>query len=371
MNRARGEPGKTTIGLVGPLPPPSGGMANQTRQLARLLEESGLAVEIVQVNAPYRPRWVQRLRGVRAVFRLVPYLAHLWRSAGRVDLFHIMANSGWAWHLFAAPAIWIAHLRGIPAIVNYRGGEAEQFLQRRARWIKPSLSRTRAVVVPSGFLEGVFAQWGISTEIVPNIVDLDRFSPAPRKPGPPHVVVTRNLESIYDIPTALRAFAAIRNRYPNASLSVAGSGPLRNELERLAESLHIAEAMRFTGRLDNEQLPELYRSADLMLNPSTVDNMPISVLEALASGIPVVSTDVGGVPFLVEQGVTALLVPPRSPAEMATAALRILGDPALAARLRAAGLDAAKRHAWTQVRGQLFSVYARALGVPRLEQCSP
>src|SRR5947207_3056973 len=139
-----------------------------------------------------------------------------------------------------------------------------------------------------------------------------RFGSSPTWPSsgaPPHVVVTRNLEPIYDIPTALRAFATIRNQYPDARLSVAGSGPLRGDLERVAESLHIADAVTFTGRLDNEQLPELYRSANLMLNPSTVDNMPISILEALASGIPVVSTNVGGVPFVVEEGTTALLVP--------------------------------------------------------------
>ena len=84
------------MGLVGPLPPPSGGMANQTRQLARLLEQAGVAVEIVQTNAPYRPQWVGSLRGVRAVFRLVPFLRNLWHAAGRVQLFHVMANSGWA-----------------------------------------------------------------------------------------------------------------------------------------------------------------------------------------------------------------------------------------------------------------------------------
>ncbi len=362
---------KTTIGLVGPLPPPSGGMANQTRQLARLLAESGLSVELVQVNAPYRPAWIERVRGVRALFRIFPYLVRLWRSAGRVDLFHIMANSGWAWHLFAAPAIWVAHLRGVPAIVNYRGGEAESFLRREARWVLPTLSRARSVVVPSRFLECVFANSGVPTEIVPNIVDLDRFSPAPPQPGRTHIVVTRNLEAIYDIPTALRAFVTIRGRYPDARLSIAGSGPLRTELERLAESLHIAKAVRFTGRLDNERLPDLYRSADLMLNPSTADNMPISVLEALASGVPVVSTNVGGVPFLVEDGSTALLVPPQSPEKMATAALRVLGEPSLAARLRAAGIDMARHHAWTQVREQLFAVYARALGVPSLERCFP
>src|SRR6184192_2138805 len=68
------------IGLVGPLPPPSGGMANQTLQLAKLLRAEGAEVELIQVNCPYRPRWVGRLKGIRAAFRLLPYLAHLWRS---------------------------------------------------------------------------------------------------------------------------------------------------------------------------------------------------------------------------------------------------------------------------------------------------
>ncbi|RFC36344.1 MAG: hypothetical protein DID90_2727553940 [Candidatus Nitrotoga sp. LAW] len=100
------------IALVGPLPPPSGGMANQTRQLATLLKQEGVNVELVPVNAPYRPRFVGHIKGLRAVFRLLPYLFHLWHAAGRVDLFHIMANSGWSWHLFAAPAVWTAKLRG-------------------------------------------------------------------------------------------------------------------------------------------------------------------------------------------------------------------------------------------------------------------
>jgi len=74
---------RISIGLVGPLPPPSGGMANQTRQLARLLADAAMAVEIVPVNARYRPHWIGNVRGVRAIFRLVPYLLSLWRCAGR------------------------------------------------------------------------------------------------------------------------------------------------------------------------------------------------------------------------------------------------------------------------------------------------
>ncbi|MCK5480228.1 MAG: glycosyltransferase, partial [Gammaproteobacteria bacterium] len=164
------------IGLVGPLPPPSGGMANQTRQLARLLRSEGLDVELLQTNAAYKPRWAGKLRGIRALFRLLPYLWRLWQTAGRVDLLHVMANSGWSWHLFAAPAIWIGRLRRTPVVVNYRGGEAEEFFQKSFRWVRPSLKRVAAVIVPSDFLAKVFRRRDIDVHIVRNIVDIKRFT---------------------------------------------------------------------------------------------------------------------------------------------------------------------------------------------------
>lgn len=355
-----------SIGLVGPLPPPSGGMANQTRQLARLLADAAISVEIVQVNARYRPHWIGSVRGVRAVFRLVPYLRHLWRCAGRADLFHVMANSGWAWHLCAAPAVWIARLRGVPVVVNYRGGEAEQFLRRQVAWVRPTLRRAFAIVVPSGFLQDVFGQFEIAAEIVPNIVDLSRFHPGPPRAASHNIIVTRNLEDIYDIPTALRAFAVIRSAYPDATLTVAGSGPRLDALQQLAQTLGVADGVRFTGRIDNEHITELYRNADLMLNPSTADNMPISLLEAMASAVPIVTTNVGGIPHLVTDARNALLVAPGDPSAMAAAAIRVFAEEGLARRLVEAGAESAAGYTWAQVRPRLFGVYARALGVASL-----
>lgn len=348
------------IGLVGPLPPPAGGMANQTRQLAELLRAEGAQVELVQTNAPYRPAIVRRVPVLRALFRLVPYLVALWRAAGRCDVFHVMANSGWSWRLFAAPAIRLAALRGVAVVVNYRGGEAGAFLEHASGSVGRTLRRASALVVPSGFLADVFARHRIQAVVVPNVVDLQRFRPATqRRPGA-QILVARNLEPIYDNATALRAFALVRQSLPEARLVIAGSGPQESDLRRLACDLGLEDAVHFTGRIDRDAMAQAYRDADVALNPSLVDNMPNSVLEALASGVPVVSTDVGGVPYIVEHERTALLVSAGDAPRMAQALLRVLSEPALRERLRDAGLDQARHYTWTQVAPRLAGVYRDA-----------
>ena len=360
--RAPAGPGWPRVCIVGPLPPPSGGMANQCEQLQRLLREEGVDVVFVRTNAPYRPHWVGGVPVLRAGFRLLPYLWSLWRGVGRAEVVHLFANSGWAWHLLAAPAIAIAGLRGVPVIVNYRGGQADSFFSTAPRHVLWLLRRAALRVTPSAFLVRVFARHGLQAEIIPNIIDLSRFSPTPR-PAPgdaPHLIVTRNLEPIYDIPTALRAFALVRRQRPGARLTVAGSGPELAALQALAAQLGVADAVQFSGRIDNARIGALYASADLMLNPTTADNMPISILEALASGVPVVSTDAGGIPDLVTHERTALLVPVGDAAALAAAALRVLDDPALAQRLRAAGSADVARYAWPQVRAQWLAAYRRA-----------
>jgi glycosyltransferase involved in cell wall biosynthesis len=355
------------VAIVGPAPPPSGGMANQCRQLLRLLHAEGVDAAFVRTNAPYRPAWIGGVPVVRAAFRLLPYLATLWRTLGRVDVVHVFANSGWAWHLFAAPALAIARMRGVPAIVNYRGGNADAFLASAPRHVMRMLSGAASVIAPSDFLKRVFAAHGIAAAIVPNIVDLRRFEARPPRDfgDAPHLVVTRNLEAIYDIPTAIRAFARIRNAFPHAHLTIAGTGPERIACERLAGALGLGESVSFPGRIDNDRIPALYASADAMLNPSTVDNMPISILEAFASGVPVVSTNVGGIPDMVTDGDTALLVPAHDAERMAAAAVSILGDRTLAARLVANGVESARRYDWSVVRDQWYAVYRAASGTRR------
>lgn len=351
------------IALVGPLPPPAGGMATQTAQLARLLAEAGAAVELVQVNPPYRPAWVGRVRGLRAAARLLPYVARLWAAAGRSDVMHVMANSGWSWHLFAAPAIRIACARGCAVVVNYRGGEAEAFLASAAARVLPVLMRADACVVPSGFLGEVFARHGVATELVPNIIDLELFHPAPTSltQRPPVILIARHLEALYGIDIALHAFAQLRAARPDARLVVAGEGPQRAALVALAEQLGVTEAMEFCGPLARSAMAARLRESAVALNPSRADNMPNSVLEAMASGVPVVSTAVGGVPWLLRDGASGRLVPPDDPGAMARALIELLSDAAQGERLAATAHAEVQAYSWPCVRQRWGAVYRAAL----------
>jgi glycosyltransferase involved in cell wall biosynthesis len=116
--------------------------------------------------------------------------------------------------------------------------------------------------------------------------------------------------------------------------------------------------------MDNEGMASLYQDADVMNNPSLADNMPISILEALASGVPVISTDAGGIPYLVENGKTALLVPVQNPQAMADAIVLLLDDPCRRDKLRQAGLEAVRQYAWGNIRERLLGVYQEVLGKP-------
>ncbi|MFA9217697.1 MAG: glycosyltransferase [Sphingomonadaceae bacterium] len=352
------------IGLVGPLPPPAGGMANQTAQLAALLRAGGARVETVATNAAV-PRLLAGVWGVRALARLLPLLWQLWRCAGRVDLFHVMANSGWSWHLHAAPAIWIGRLRGIGVLVNYRGGEAASFMAAQHWLVRPTLRRAHAVLVPSGFLAAVFARYELACQVLPNIIDLHRFQPAPpAAPSTrPQILVARHLEAIYDYASAIRAMVLVREQLPQARLVLCGTGHAEAALRQLARELLPAEAVHFAGLCDPATMAELYRQSAVLLNPSRADNMPNSVLEALASRLPVVSTNVGGIPYLLQHHSTALLVPAGDAPAMAAALLDVLGTPALAEQLAQRGVQLVQQFGWNCI-APLLAVHYR-----RVQRC--
>ena len=314
-------------------------MAVQARGLVEGLRQRGVVARVVATNVPLGI--VGRVRGLRGVVNLVIFLWRLLMAVWRVDVIHVLAASGLSFFLFAVPSIGLGRLTGRRVVVNYRGGLAESFLERRLRWVKPALRRCHRLVVPSAYLEAIFRRFGFPAEVIPNYIDLGRFSGRPpESPATPgrrfRILVARNLEPMYGLDTALDAFCLIQRHVPEVEMHLAGTGGQETAL-RVRVQREGLDAVRFLGRVPNEQMPSVYARADLVLNPTRVDNMPISVLEAWASGVPLVSTRAGGVVHLVEHGVNGWLAEVGDARGLAAGLLRIMRSPALATRLARAG----------------------------------
>ncbi|REL31140.1 glycosyltransferase family 4 protein [Thalassotalea euphylliae] len=349
------------VAIVGPLPPPAGGMANQTEQLASFLEAEGVTVTVIQVNAAYQPAWVGKIPMFRALVRLVQYQRRLKQQLVDADVVHIMANSGWSWHLFAAPAIKVAKQLNKAVVLNYRGGYAADFFDKSWHQVKKTLDLVDDIVVPSSYLQSVFSEYGKTSKIIPNVLNEQRFNRFERQSAmKPTVIVTRNLEAIYDVATAIKVFAGIKPQFPDAELKVAGTGPELSNLKTLVASLGLAENVAFVGRLAPDEVSALYKSADLMLNTSVVDNSPNSLIESLACGTPVVSTNVGGIPKLVTDGHDALLANPRDVESLIKLSLSLLEDNSERERLTNNGLITIEKFSWLSVWQALASCYQAA-----------
>jgi glycosyltransferase involved in cell wall biosynthesis len=213
------------------------------------------------------------------------------------------------------------------------------------------------IVVPSGYLREVFARFGLQSEAIHNFVDADRIPYRERVELRPVFLSNRNFEAHYNVACSLRAFARVQERIPHASLIVAGYGSQRSALESLARELGLRN-VRFTGRVSPDEMARLLDEADILLNSPDIDNMPLSLLEAQAAGLPIVSTSTGGIPWVVQDGDTGLLVPPGDDAAMANAALRLLEEPGLARRLTKAARQAClARFSWPAVEEAWVRVY--------------
>jgi L-malate glycosyltransferase len=350
--------------LVGPSTDILGGQAVQLeRLLARFREEPELEVGFVPVN-PRLPGPLRRLQAIKYVRTLATSLAYWWLLARRVpryDIIHIFSASYTSFVIAPTPALLVAKLCGKKTVLNYRSGECEDHLRRWRRTALPTVRRFDLIAVPSGYLVDVFARFGFEARAVFNFVDTRRFRFRERKPLAPRFLSNRNHEPLYNVAMALRAFALVQARHPAASLTVVGDGSQRQSLEQLARELGLRN-VRFVGRVPNEQMPAFYEGADIYLNTPDIDNMPGSIIEAYAAGLAVVTTDAGGVPYIVRDGATGLVVPRGDHERMAEAALRLLADDELAQRLMTKARDECRKYSWEAVRGEWLKLYRGLAG---------
>jgi glycosyltransferase involved in cell wall biosynthesis len=151
----------------------------------------------------------------------------------------------------------------------------------------------------------------------------------------PRLIVTRSLEAIYNVGCVIRAFNVVKTKFPDATLIVVGDGSARWMLEDLCKELDLSAAVTFHGRMNHEKIQDLYDANDIFVNASRVDNMPGTILESWACGLPIVTTNAGGIPYMVTDRVTGLLVAMDDSRCLADRVIELLEKPELAQELSA------------------------------------
>jgi glycosyltransferase involved in cell wall biosynthesis len=344
--------------LVAPSLAILGGQSVQADLLLRNLRAEGVAADLLPINpVPWWPlNYLARVKYVRTLIVSILYVASLLFRVWRYDVIHVFSASYFSFILAPTPALLIATLYHKKTILNYRSGEAEDHFTRWGKSIFWTIRLAEKIIVPSGFLVEVFGRLGFRAESIFNISDFGAFKCRERRVVTPRILVARNLEPLYDIETSIRAYAVIKSKYPTATLTIAGYGSDERRLKSLVRDLNIQD-VTFTGRVERSHMPELFQRADIFLNSSVIDNMPVAIIEAFYAGLPVVTTDVGGIPYIVRDRESGLLTPKRDVNALAAALGEAIDNADLRQKIIDGGRAFAQECSWQRVKWQWAKAY--------------
>jgi glycosyltransferase involved in cell wall biosynthesis len=253
-------------------------------------------------------------------------------TVAQVDVF-----SG-ASFLWAESVCFLLRRAGKPYVLTLHGGGLPKFMARWPRRARALLGSAAAVTVPSGFLYDQLRRYRSDLLLIPNALDLETYPFRLRASASPRLIWLRAFHRIYNPTLAPKVLKLLAGEFPNVTLTMTGpdkgDGSLQATQE-LACQLRVESRIQFQGTVPKSEVPQMLSEGDIYLNTTNTDNAPVSVVEAMACGLCVVTTNVGGIPYLVDNGVDALSVNRDAPEAMANAVARILRDPALAQSLSA------------------------------------
>jgi len=283
--------------------------------------------------------------------RLADMLATTWARRRSYDVAQVDVYSGSAF-FWAEAVCRLLRSLGKPHILTLHGGGLPKFAERPPERVRKLLGGADAVTSPSSFLAEKMSAFRQGIRIIPNPIEISRYPFRERSAARPELVWLRAFHGSYNAPLAPRMLRLLSEKFPAATLTMIGPDKGDGSLEltrKTAEQECVLDRVRFAGGIAKIEIPEALSRADVFINTTNVDNTPVSVVEAMACGLCVVTTSVGGLPHLVTDGENGLLVPPDDPAAMAASVARVLEDPPLAARLSRRGRENAESRDWAKV----------------------
>jgi L-malate glycosyltransferase len=245
---------------------------------------------------------------------------------------------------------WVTRKLGKRSIFVLHGGNMPNFINKYPKWVNKVIKRSDAIIAPSYYLAEALQKLNFNVEIIPNYFDIEKYPYTFKKCVKPRLLWMRAFHEIYNPEMAVKVLFELKKTEPDSTLSIAGQdkGSLES-VRRLVVNLGLTQSVRFPGFLNLEEKIIEFSNHDIFLNTSKIDNMPISVLEAGAFGLPIVSTDIGGMTYLLKDGINAILTKTNGVNEMTRAIKRLLEDTSLVQQLSKNGRELAEKSSWEKI----------------------
>lgn len=308
--------------LLGSYLPGSKGSLAIGESLAQALSEAGLDIHLAS-RQPIK------------VLRLLDMLQTIWHLRKKMDLTLVEIYSGPAF-FWAEACCSLLNWLHKPFILTLHGGNLPAFAQQHPWRVRRLLRSAAAVTAPSPYLQQSLEAIRADILWIPNPLYLKNYTFRERTLPETRLVWLRAFHQIYNPSLAVKSLALLLSYHPAIHLWMVGpdkgDGSLQ-ETQILAQELGVQNHVEFLRAVLKTQVPAILGRGDIFLNTTNYDNTPMSVLEAMACGLSVVSTNVGGIPYLLEHEVDSLLVEPDHPEQMAQAVQRLLSEPELSTRL--------------------------------------
>ena len=284
------------------------------------------------------------------LLRLADMMYTTWtkRNDYRIALVSVFSGRAFFW---AESVCWLLRINSKPYVLALHGGNLPVFAKRWPQRVQKLLKSAAAVTVPSPYLASEMRNYRNDFTLLRNPIDLSDYDFTLRRKARAKLIWLRAFHELYNPALAVRVVAKLVEEFPEVQLIMIGPDKGDGSLARtrcIAVELGVSQHITFVGRVDNSQVADWLSKCDIFLNTTNVDNTPVSVVEAMASGLCVVSTNVGGIPFLLEDGTNALLSPANNEEAMASAAARLLRESDLAGRLSALGRTTAMAFSWEE-----------------------
>jgi glycosyltransferase involved in cell wall biosynthesis len=324
------------------------GLRTISEDFASLLVSSGLSI-LTTSHQPAR------------IARLLDMLSTVWirRKHYRLACIDTYSGPAFFWAECVGFTLW---LLGKPFILILHGGGLPQFAGFWPGRVKRLLRLAAAVTSPSPYLKEKMQQYRSDIKVIPNPLNLDAYHYCLRKKAAPVLIWLRAFHRIYNPSLAIRVLAELEKVGIKPFLIMVGpdkgDGSLEETLQ-LATQLDLMAQIRVVAGIPKEEVPIQLSEGDIFMNTTNIDNMPVSVMEAMASGLCIVSTNVGGIPYLLEHTKDALLVAPDDEKAMAAAIQQVLTRPQLASHLSMNARKKAELFDWPAILPQWEELFTR------------